>query len=178
MDPNFNLLGTLLGNLSISPNIDLSKDSSGSIGSNNRLRNSTQINQIILNINGSEVLNLYPDIAHETIVHQPDTFKSGYHAVFLSNDQVYFGKLEVIGQKRFVKLKKIFYLKSDALEVNDGVANLDLVKLGQEIHGPEDVMNINTDHIVFWEKLKDNSPVVQAILRYENQHPNDLRYDV
>ena len=60
--------------------------------------------------------------------------------------------------------------------MNDGVANLDLVKLGQEIHGPEDVMNINVDHIVFWEKLKDSSPVVQAILRYEEQHPYDLEY--
>jgi hypothetical protein len=42
--------------------------------------------------------------------------------------------------------------------------NLNLIKLGGEAHGPEGDMYIAKDKILFFENLKDNSTVVQAIL--------------
>jgi hypothetical protein len=95
-----------------------------------------------------------------------ETFKEGYHAVFLDSGQVYFGKLELIKDNHFVKLRDIFYLQSGDDHAEEGQAAVNLVKLGQELHGPHDEMNMNVDHINFWEKLRDDGPVVVAILDY------------
>ena len=38
-----------------------------------------------------------------------------------------------------------------------------LAKLGSEVHGPEDKMQINKDHVLFIEDLKDDSTVVKSI---------------
>jgi hypothetical protein len=46
-------------------------------------------------------------------------------------------------------------------------ANINLVKLGAELHGPTDEMRINRDHILFIEDLKDDSQVVQGIKRFK-----------
>jgi hypothetical protein len=43
-----------------------------------------------------------------------------------------------------------------------------LAKLGGELHGPEDVMYVNRDQVLFWENLKDNGKVVTAIKNYQS----------
>src|SRR3989338_4119876 len=43
-----------------------------------------------------------------------------------------------------------------------------LIKFGTELHGPEDRMVINRDHILFWEDLKPDSTVVRSITNYKN----------
>ena len=45
-----------------------------------------------------------------------------------------------------------------------------LLKLGNELHGPEDWMRINQDHVLFIEKLKQDSKVSQAIRDYEEKN--------
>ncbi len=96
-----------------------------------------------------------------------------YSAIFLSNGQVYFG---VINNKSddYTILKDIYYLQvSGALqqaspnETNQPQPQLTLVKLGNELHGPEDYMQINNDHIIFVEKLKKDGKVVEAIKQYK-----------
>lgn len=94
---------------------------------------------------------------------------SGYQAVFLSSGQVYFGKLEQ-GQGWLV-LKDVYYLQVEqniqqGLQQGQLPSNFQLVKLGSEIHGPEDVMYIDSKNILFWENLKSDSQVMQAIERY------------
>lgn len=80
-----------------------------------------------------------------------------YQAVFLSNDQIYFGHLKKAGSD-FLILTNVYYVK-----INEGGAG-QLVKLGQiEPHAPRDEMIINQDHILFWENLKLDSPVVKTI---------------
>lgn len=44
---------------------------------------------------------------------------------------------------------------------------LTLIKLGQELHGPEDSMIINKEQILFIEQLKADGQVVKAIERYK-----------
>ena len=59
---------------------------------------------------------------------------------------------------------------ADATKSNqqDSVAtDTQLVKLGQELHAPEDQMVINKDQILFWENIKDSGKVVQAIDAYK-----------
>jgi len=166
MEPKINIIEALVGNLNISPNVHISRETTSSPGAGSRLRNSTQINQlvILMHVDGKEIQTVV-DTA-EIGKKRNETFKEGYHAVFLSSGQVYFGKLELIEGKRFVKLKDIFYLRSGETPVEEGQAGINLVKLGQELHGPHDAMNVNVDHITFWEKLRDDGPVVVAILDY------------
>jgi hypothetical protein len=98
-----------------------------------------------------------------------DSFKrqGEYQAVFLDNGQVYFGK--IMGPKSNV------YRLSDVYYVQQGAANLDtkmdftILKLGNEVHGPMDTMDILASHILFIEDMKPDSKVLQAILNYKNE---------
>ena len=49
----------------------------------------------------------------------------------------------------------------------DTSSNISLVKLGNEIHGPEDAMYINKSSVMFWENLKSSGQVVKAIQQYQ-----------
>ena len=101
------------------------------------------------------------------------TFSSGsYHAVFLDNDQVYFGK--VAGRNgKYAHLTEIYYLQVrqplQNQEQGAQAPDFSLIKLGNELHGPDDVMEINRNHILFIEPLTESSRVVQAILDYKAQ---------
>ena len=99
-----------------------------------------------------------------------------WQAVFLSNGQVYFGKVTAVGRKTLT-LTDIYYLQvvtkplqqtqqSTAAANDQSQQELTLIKLGNEIHGPSDRMVINRDVIILTEKLKKDSRVVQAINKY------------
>ncbi len=80
-----------------------------------------------------------------------------YQAIFLTNDQIYFGRLKNISSDYLI-LSDVYYAK-----VNENGAG-QLVKLGEgEPHGPRGEMIINKNQILFWENLKPDSPVVKAI---------------
>ncbi len=89
-----------------------------------------------------------------------------YQAVFLTNDQVYFGKLSD-ARSAYPILRDVYYLQvSQALQPkgqNTSATNINLVKLGGELHGAKDEMVLNRDHILFYEDLKNDSQVVTAI---------------
>lgn len=96
---------------------------------------------------------------------------SGYQAVFLSNNQVYFGKLYKRASQ-YPVLKDVYYLQvTQALQPRDqnapAATNINLIKLGGEIHGPTDEMVLNRDHIIFFEDLDENSQVTTAIKQYK-----------
>ena len=95
---------------------------------------------------------------------------SGYQAVFLTNDQVYFGKVSN-QSAQYVKLTDIYYLQTTQQLQPSGqpLPALALVKLGNELHGPKDEMRVNRDQILFIEDLKEDSQVVSAITRAKTQ---------
>lgn len=96
---------------------------------------------------------------------------STYQAVFLDNNQVYFGKLSN-SDRPYATLDDIFYLQvGQPLQPSEPATNVNLIKLGGELHGPADKMKINRDHILFIEDLKSDSQVVQAIAKYKEQQP-------
>lgn len=103
-------------------------------------------------------------------VSKEDASAKGWQAVFLTNGQVYFGKVNKQNSNVIV-LRNIYYLQvaqspQPAPEGQDQQNNLSLVKLGNELHGPEDEMKINMEQVLFTEKLKGDSRVVQAIVDY------------
>ena len=86
---------------------------------------------------------------------------SAYQAVFLTNDQIYFGHLKNISSDYLI-LSDVYYVK-----ISDGGAG-QLVKLGvNEPHGPKEQMIINRDHVLYWENLKANSQVVETIKKIQ-----------
>lgn len=93
--------------------------------------------------------------------------KDQYQAVFLTNGQVYFGKIRDITNES-LKLEEVYYLQvQDPVQPADKnkqqSQNLSLLKLGGEIHGPENMMVITREQTLFWENLSDDGKVVQAI---------------
>jgi len=104
--------------------------------------------------------------------------KSGqYQAVFLTNGQVYFGKVSDINNG-YVKLSDIYYLQVQQSVQPDNKSSssdkdqsqVSLAKLGSELHGPEDNMYISRQQVLFWENLKNDGKVVQAINSYKQQN--------
>ncbi len=98
-----------------------------------------------------------------------------YRGVFLANGQVYFGKQE--GRSwRSITLSDVYYFQirpssTSTLRLDD----LSLIKLGNEVHGPEDEIEINWDQVLFVERLRNDSPVVEAIGNYRLKGDNQTR---
>lgn len=104
---------------------------------------------------------------------------SKYQAVFFTNGQVYFGKLTSANDD-YLKLTDVFYLQtqnsdSDAKdsknpqESSTDQSEVQLIKLGNEVHGPEDAMMITRDQVLFYENLKSDGKVAQTIAQYKQQ---------
>lgn len=93
-----------------------------------------------------------------------------YSAVFLSNGQVYFGKIKDNNSKEII-LDNVFYLQSGNQSAVSGQSiqgsQFTLVKLGNELHGPTDELFINKQNVLFYEYLRSDSQVVQSIKNYK-----------
>lgn len=108
--------------------------------------------------------------------------KDKYQAVFLASGQVYFGKLESLNGQ-YNRLTDVFYIQATAAEedaqnpqdTNVDATDLQLIKLGNEVHGPEDAMLINRDQILFVENLKVDGRVSDSIRQYYNALQNGQR---
>ncbi len=103
-------------------------------------------------------------------------------AVFLNGGQVYFGKIDDLNSD-YMKVKDIYYLRVNQ-QVQPNQANtqnasndISLVKLGCELHGPQDSMVINREHVIFWENLKDDGQVAKAVAEYKKQNPDGQKCD-
>ena len=92
---------------------------------------------------------------------------SKYQAVFLSNGQVYFGKIHDYYTDH-PYLTNVYYIQAQNGQASTsttsaGEANQQLVKLGGEIHAPENEMILNKQSILFVENLTNNGKVVKLI---------------
>jgi hypothetical protein len=89
-----------------------------------------------------------------------------FTAVFMESGQVYFGKVEK-EDSNYISIKQVYYLQfSDNIagsDLNSSDNNFTLIKRGNELHGPEDVMKINKDYIIFTEDLRSDSKVLGVI---------------
>lgn len=92
--------------------------------------------------------------------------KDGFQSVFLNGGQVYFGKITEIGTENVI-LEDVYYLKVSGQDQS-------LVKLGCELHKPEDKLTITRSNLIFWENLKDKdvAGVVSAIKDYKKANPD------
>jgi len=96
-----------------------------------------------------------------------------YKAVFLLNNQVYFGKIESENNNKLV-LNNVYYLQVNQQEETtkgktESQPQTSLVKLGEEIHGPENRLEIMNQNVLFIETLRKDSKILEAIGNYERQ---------
>lgn len=99
-------------------------------------------------------------------------------AIFFTNGQVYFGKLHSFNGG-YMKLTDVYYLQSQQSSsgsskdssnpqaTSTDQSNVQLIKLGGEIHGPEDQMIISKDQMLFYENLKPDGKVSQSISKFK-----------
>jgi hypothetical protein len=103
--------------------------------------------------------------------------KDRLQAVFLSGGQVYFGKIRALNSS-YVGMTDIYYLRvnqqvqPNQQNNNNQQQDISLVKLGCELHGPQDQMLINREQVIFWENLKEDGQVAKAVAEYVKQNPN------
>jgi hypothetical protein len=102
-------------------------------------------------------------------------------AVFLNGGQVYFGKINDLNGK-FLSMSGIYYLRvNQQVQPNQSSSSnsndISLVKLGCELHGPQDNMVINREQVIFWENLKDDGQVAKAVKTYQEQNPGAQKCD-
>lgn len=93
-----------------------------------------------------------------------------YQAVYLDNDNVYFGKVKYMMNGDML-LTDVFRIQAGDAKSDDSTAANDirLIKPGSELHAPDDTMRINRSKVVFVENLKTDGKVTQAILDYKKQ---------
>ena len=125
-------------------------------------------------------LSLYLGFSNATTSSEFDRVDKGkYQAVFLNGGatsgsvlySTYFGHISKMTD-RYIVLRDIYYLTTDQTTDNNQ-SNPQLTKLGcQQLHSPFDEMVINRSQVAFWENLKDNGKVAQAIAQYVKQNPN------
>lgn len=99
-----------------------------------------------------------------------------YQAVFFTNGQVYFGKLDQVNAGYF-KLTDVFYIQAQEASANSenpqqtasDSTDIRLIKLGSEVHGPDDEMIISKEQILFFENLKKDGKVSDSIIKYNKE---------
>lgn len=97
-----------------------------------------------------------------------------YQMVFLNNGSAYFGKLEHVDQQ-YLKLTKVFYIQTneattekDAKEAaQQQGGDMQLIKLGNEVYGPEDELRISRDQVTFYGNINPDGKVAKLIEQYK-----------
>ena len=85
-----------------------------------------------------------------------------YYAVFLTNNQVYFGNIRDKGDE-YLELTNVSYLQAPD---PSKPAQVQLVRRGTELYGPTGDMKISHSQILFIEELTSSSQVVKTTLDY------------
>lgn len=85
-----------------------------------------------------------------------------YFAFFLTTGQVYFGQL-ADANDTYQKIINVHYLQAPVLEEGISLEDVTLIRLGNELHQPEDEIYLSKRQILLVQKLSDESRVLEAI---------------
>jgi hypothetical protein len=99
--------------------------------------------------------------------------KNKLQAVFLNTGQVYFGNITSLNSKYFV-VDHIYYLQTSggsSSAASTANTSVSLVKLGCELHRPDDQMVINRAQVTFWENLEPAGQVATAVQNFVKANP-------
>ncbi len=99
-------------------------------------------------------------------ISQSIRFKSSYQAIFLSNGQLYFGKITEITNE-YIMMDSPHFLQL-AQEPGEQVEpevqpEMKLISIKDEFHKPKDFVMIEKSSVIFIEELRDVSQIADAI---------------
>jgi len=94
---------------------------------------------------------------------------SDFWEVSLDTDQTFYGRLDpkTADKGEYLKLTDVFYYQP-GFTVKEGTIRL--VKVGTELHQPQDLVYLNRSHIVAKQPLSSDSKVVKAIEDYQTKN--------
>jgi hypothetical protein len=87
----------------------------------------------------------------------------GYQVVYMTSGQAYFGKLKNTAGDYLVLDTPYTAQDVKPEGQEDAQASTTLVKVSQQQYGPEEAMSLKADQVLFWQNLRDDSKVTQAI---------------
>lgn len=91
----------------------------------------------------------------------------GYQMVYLSNGQAIFGKLQNTSGTYLV-IKEPYTLQA-ATQTTEASNATSIVKMTDQVYGPEDSIAVRSDNVISWQNLRSDSKVTQAIDKRKNQ---------
>jgi len=92
---------------------------------------------------------------------------SKYQVVYLVNGQAYFGKLQNTSGD-FLVLKSPYIAQSvENTDKNStsgvGATQTTILKVTDQVYGPDDSIAIKSSQVAFWQNLRDDSKVTKAV---------------
>jgi hypothetical protein len=99
--------------------------------------------------------------------HAAPELATSYHAVALTNGQVFFGRIDRLDGD-YTVLRDVFYIQTRQNPDTRQVANV-LIKRGGEAHAP-DRMILNRQQVVLIEPVKEDSPIAKLIAEQNKAH--------
>lgn len=87
-----------------------------------------------------------------------------YQVVYMLSGQVYFGKLQNTSGN-YLTLKNVYTLQDEpsADTAADAENSTNILQVSRQVYGPEDSMAIRADQVQFWQNLRSDSKVAEAI---------------
>lgn len=91
-----------------------------------------------------------------------------YQVVYLNNNQAYFGKLKNTGGDYLVLespyiVQEIKAPADDTKKAEDTQVQTTLVKVRDQVYGPDDSIALSSKQVLFWQNLRSDSKVAKAI---------------
>lgn len=125
----------------------------------------TRKNRLIAAISGLLIVGLIVAVHMHVHRHDQSILADRYQVVYLVTGQIYFGKLQN-ASGTYLTLKNVFTLQNEsdpASPAGDASSQSKIIKVSQQVYGPDDSMAIRADQVQFWQNLRDDSKVTKAI---------------
>jgi hypothetical protein len=91
---------------------------------------------------------------------------SGYQVVYMVSGQAYFGKLKNASGE-YLTLHEPYTAQDvtpkEQAAPDEQQPSTTLLKVSQQQYGPQDVISLKSDQVLFWQNLRSDSKVIQAI---------------
>lgn len=101
-----------------------------------------------------------------------------YQAVFVNGtNQVFVGKITRL-TNGYIRLGDVYNITvNQSTSDQNSKSNVVITKQGCQLHSPYDEVVINQNQVSFWENLKDDGQVVQAIDKYKKDNNGKIVCD-
>lgn len=123
---------------------------------------------IQINLKSDKITSPAPESPSNPSISSTPSPTSDFWEVSLDTDQTFYGRLDpkAADKGQYLKLTNVFFYQP-GFTVKEGTIRL--VKVGTELHQPQDVVYLNRSHVVAKQPLSSDSKVVKAIEEYQNK---------